>query len=333
MKGAFRILFQIAKVAVALGLLYYLISSGRIDLNSLKLLLEPQTIFVGFACVTLILAVSSERWRVLLKQQNFQMTSLRAIQLTLIGNFFSLFVPGGVGGDVVKAVMIAQNHPQNRAKVALTVLADRIFGLFTMTFLALISFSFETQLFASDSSIQFVFLGLLVLFFGFILTFYLILSAKTGDLRHKVDALLVHRPRLHKLWTAAQSYHLTWKQVFHLVALSAVSQLTTILLFVFIASRLMTEVPSLSVFLFAVPVGFMVTAVPLAPGGIGVGQAAFLYLFSKAMGQESSIGAIGITAFQALQIVFGMIGALLFMVSKHQNARLEVDQDTKHPAS
>lgn len=333
MKSKLKPLIEVAKVSIALGLLYYLFSSGRIDVQSLKTLLEPGIIVVGLACTGAILLLSSERWRLLLQQQKFNVPLIHTFRLTLIGNFFSIFVPGGVGGDLVKAVLIAQNHPQERAKVVLTVLADRILGLFTMTFIALCSFSFEPELLQTENSIRFVFLGLLILFLGFIVTFYMLLSRRAEKLREKVHKLTDRFHRLQKLWVVSQSYHLSTGEIVRLFGLSLISQLTSVVLFMIIASRLLPELPSLSIFMFAVPVGFMVTAIPLAPGGIGVGQAAFFYLFSKAMGEETDIGAIGITAFQALQLFYGVIGAVLFMLLKQKSPQLNLEKEAGTTAS
>lgn len=328
MKKILNSLFQIAKIAIALGLLYYLFSSGRIDVQSLRRLIDPSMITAGILCTGAVLLLSSERWRLLLTQQGFSVSMFQAFRLTLVGTFFSIFVPGGVGGDLIKAVLIAQNHPQNRGKVVLTVLADRVLGLFTMVAIALLSFSFESDLLRTDVSIRFVFAGLMSLFLMFLILFYFLLAQRAEGLRNWVHGLTGRFPRLQKLWVFSQSYRLTASELARLFALSAAAQLTSVLLFTIFASRLVPEMPPIHVFLFAVPVGFMVTAVPLAPGGIGVGQAAFFYLFSKAMGHETDIGAIGITACQALQLLYGIVGAGFFIMMKRASPALAKEVET-----
>lgn len=326
-----NLIVQTLKVALAAGLLYYLFASGRVNLESLKTLLTAPVLIAGLATVGVVLYFASERWRMLLKQQGLPCTRGQAYRLTLIGTFFNFFVPGGVGGDVVKAILIAQNHPEQRGKAVLTVLADRILGLFTMSVLALVAFSFEPALLTREKSFQVIFIGLLVITLGFVVAFWLLLSAKADRLRAAVENILKRIPKLHKLWLFAQTYRLSWKQLLGLASLSFGAQLTQILLFIVVATAQTETLPDLSVFLFAVPVGFMVTAVPIAPAGIGIGQAAFFYLFTKAIGSESDLGVLGITAFQAFQLCFGLIGAVFFVLLKRQNPKLNLDDTEPTP--
>jgi hypothetical protein len=325
-KSLSHITLQLLKAAVALGLLIYLFSSGKVNVESLKALTSPSVIAVGSLTIGFVLLLASERWRILLTHQQLHARMPFAFRLTLIGTFFNFFVPGGVGGDVMKAVLIANNHPQQRGKAVLTVLADRILGLFTMTFLALVSFSFEPALLTKESSFQIVFVGLLVIFTIFLVAFWVLLSKRAEPFRQRVDHLTAKVPKLQKLWLFAQTYRLTFPQLRALVSFSLAAQILQILLFLVVADQLLPEIPPVSVFLFAVPVGFMVTAVPLAPAGIGIGQAAFFYLFSKAVGHETNIGVIGITAFQGFQLLYGLIGAALFVLLKKENPQISIEK-------
>jgi len=65
------------------------------------------------------------------------------------------------------------------------------------------------------------------------------------------------------------------------------------MLFFYQMGRLLAEPGATwNAIMFAVPMGFVVSAVPIAPAGVGVGQVAFLYLFQTYMGNSSSFGAI-----------------------------------------
>lgn len=316
---------QALKIAIAGGLLYFLFHSGRLDWQALKSLATWPVICSGLLITGLVLYLAAERWRILLSQQKLECDSKKAFELTLIGTFFNFFVPGGVGGDVVKAVLIAQKHREQKGQAILTVLADRIFGLFTMVALALVSFVFELELLSREPSFQFIFLGLLILFFAFVSVFWILLSTRTQKLRLMISQLLSRIPKLQKAWKLAESYQLSWPKFLQLLVISATTQIAQVFLFIVVAYTQKPELPPLSVFFFAVPVGFMVTAVPLAPAGIGVGQAAFYYLFSKALGYESNIGVLSITAIQAFQLFYGIIGAFLFSMLKKQNPKLDLE--------
>jgi hypothetical protein len=76
-----------------------------------------------------------------------------------------------------------------------------------------------------------------------------------------------------------------------------------------------TELP-FSMYCFLVPIGVIVQALPISPAGIGVGQAAFFFLFNLSLGKESQIGPTAITTMQILQFVWGIVGAFFYLQRK-----------------
>ena len=48
----------------------------------------------------------------------------------MVGVFYNTFLPGSVGGDLLKAYFIAKEHPERKARAIATVIADRALGLF-----------------------------------------------------------------------------------------------------------------------------------------------------------------------------------------------------------
>ena len=68
------------------------------------------------------------RWFVLVRAQDLPFTMASAFRLGMIGLYFSAFLPGSVGGDIVKAVAIAREQSRRTVAVA-TVILDRVIGL------------------------------------------------------------------------------------------------------------------------------------------------------------------------------------------------------------
>jgi hypothetical protein len=69
------------------------------------------------------------------------------------------------------------------------------------------------------------------------------------------------------------------------------------------------EAPVMSYFLL-VPLGLLVTAIPVSPAGLGVGQVAFLALFHLV---GASQGANLFTLYMASYVVINLTGALLYL--------------------
>jgi uncharacterized membrane protein YbhN (UPF0104 family) len=91
------------------------------------------------------------------------------------------------------------------------------------------------------------------------------------------------------------------------LGISFLSQGLILVSFILLGITLDMGVPLMS-YLVLVPLGLLVTAVPIAPAGLGVGQVAFLALFRMA---GSSQGANLFTLYMAACVLINLVGALL----------------------
>jgi len=71
---------------------------------------------------------SAVRWQLLLAVQGIRITFMESLRLTYIGAFFSNWMPGATGGDVVKAYYVAQ-QTHRKAEAVTIVFFDRFIGL------------------------------------------------------------------------------------------------------------------------------------------------------------------------------------------------------------
>ena len=61
--------------------------------------------------------------------------------MSWVGYFAGIFLPGGAGGDVAKAYLIARARPSGRMHGISTVLVDRFVGLYSLLMLGCASFA------------------------------------------------------------------------------------------------------------------------------------------------------------------------------------------------
>jgi uncharacterized membrane protein YbhN (UPF0104 family) len=81
-----------------------------------------------------------------------------------------------------------------------------------------------------------------------------------------------------------------------------------------------TDMPA-SQFFLVVPLGLVTAAIPISPGGVGVGQAAFFALFKLAAPQYAAAGTDAFTVFQVVYLVVCLTGMYWYVSYK----RLDVD--------
>lgn len=128
------------KLAVAAGLLTWLALSDRLDFTTLW---NPGNDWAWIASSALLLlptiGYASLRYKILLDGLGMPCTFKRALTWTMIGQFFNVAMPSATGGDVVKAYYVVSAYPrEHRAMAVLSVLLDRVLGLFGLFFLALL---------------------------------------------------------------------------------------------------------------------------------------------------------------------------------------------------
>ena len=97
---------------------------------------------------------------------------------------------------------------------------------------------------------------------------------------------------------------------------SFLSQGASILLIYTCGTLIDPNSPDLITFFIIAPIGFMATAIPISPAGVGVGQAAFYFLFKQISGIDNEMGATTITALQAFQFLIGLTGAIFYLQRK-----------------
>ncbi|WP_413290383.1 lysylphosphatidylglycerol synthase transmembrane domain-containing protein [Bdellovibrio sp. HCB337] len=320
-KKAKNLIVQALKVVLALGLIIWLVQSGKLNFKALANLLQPQYLAAGFCLIFANMYLTSERWRMLLQTQDHHQNSWQTFKLTMIGIFFNFAVPGGVGGDLVKAFYFTKDHPESKMIAATSVLMDRVLGLYAMILMALFAMLLDWNHVQDHPTLRLLWTAILILFVVATMGLGMIFSQKLYD-RGSFKRLLLKLPGNSKTTRIYESLHMYGRNYKYLIASVIISLLaqTFSILFMILAgtaSGLGAEMKWQTYFLVA-PLGFMATAVPISPAGVGVGQAAFYFLFNIYTGHPTDLGPTTITALQVAQFLSGLLGAYFYMQRKER---------------
>ena len=300
------------KILLAVALIAYMIHSGHLDLSQLWSLLTPINMALALFFIGLNVFLSAWRWVLLLHARGMKISLKYGYGLYLIGTFFNHALPGSVGGDLVRGYYLVADYPDRKLDSILSVFIDRVLGLYSFFVLTLIAVFFDFDFINSHDHIRViaaisvaVFLGLTILF---MIGFSQRLSQLTGLtwLAGRVGAI-------HKLLSAFLRFGQYRKAIALSVLVSIAAQLSTMFFFYHLAIASGETAISWNAILFAVPMGFVVTAIPISPAGVGVGQVAFQYLFQIYLNKPTTFGATAITAFQLGVACWGLVGAVLYL--------------------
>ena len=122
-------LLGIFQIIITVFFIYYTLS--KIDLNKiLEVIKSADLLFILFASIVYFLSqiISSERLWFILKENNLIISSKENIKLYMIGIFYNFFIPGGVGGDAYKGVLMNKKFQWSLKKIYKLLILDRLIG-------------------------------------------------------------------------------------------------------------------------------------------------------------------------------------------------------------
>ncbi|MGQ9575559.1 MAG: lysylphosphatidylglycerol synthase transmembrane domain-containing protein [Thermoguttaceae bacterium] len=130
-----RLAATLLKIGISVGILAYLALQAQRNEVFAQLAERPKqwgllvaACGVCFAAVTITLV----RWHLLVRALDLPLRLGEALRLGFLGYLVNLAPMGIVGGDLLKAVLLARRQHGHRAEAVASVLVDRLLGLYVM---------------------------------------------------------------------------------------------------------------------------------------------------------------------------------------------------------
>ena len=309
----------IFKFTFAFALIYWLVSSGKLDFNIFKEVLQ-HPFKLAFAGVGLFLTLFVVNFRysiILASRAQVKIPLLKLFRYNWIGVFFNSVLPGSVSGDLVKIFYIKNEDKTLTTKFMLaSIFIDRIFGLSALiVLLGTFSIFNYTELTSYSPDIKKLLDLNLLLFASVIFAFcgvYFFQSLPHRILQPlmKFSFLKKVLPKLLKLWDELCSFK---DKIFILMSLSFFLQALSVITFWFLTESFAVGEFPITYALSIIPIGFVALAIPIAPSGLGVGHAVFHTLLGF-IGISNGADLFNIYFF--VMISFNLLGAIPYLLTK-----------------
>jgi uncharacterized membrane protein YbhN (UPF0104 family) len=245
------------------------------------------------------LATIAARWWFLLRLSAKPMALSRCWVAFMRSQTVGLILPGSVGGDLYRTAE-AVRAGNTVGEAVLSIALDRLVGLWVLILCASSAASLSRGT-ALGRLGPVLFLGAAV---ALPAALGLLLLVRRAPVRLK--ARLVALP---KLWDRARAAPVLGMAPVVLSAVNAALQVGAVLL---LLSRYCDGTIPLGPAALAVALGFVANALPILPGGVGVGEAAFVYLLGTVgIGPEPTLAAT--TTLRLIVYGVAAMGALLFL--------------------
>lgn len=325
--GPFKDWKFLLKLAVVAGLLLVLSKKGFLSLEATREALARLDLVVPGLLLQFVNAVlTAVRWGILLRAQNVRLPWMRVFELQFVGNFFNVALPGAVSGDVVKAYYVGREAPGARAVALSSILMDRVVGVTVLLGISVVTLGIAHFGAAPwVHNLEAALTAFIILCGAMIALFYTVLfwvsekrdpflrilaALEKGALAKPVSSLLrIYRGMRHYGKTGGTRGARAGRSMQSAMLLSVVVHLLSFGSFYFFGRAYGEQIPLLALGI-VVPLGLLVTAIPITPAGVGTGHAAFLWLFALLGSQR---GADIFSLFVLATLLQSALGGLIYL--------------------
>ncbi len=282
----------IAKTIISISLVTFLLK--KIDIASIKNLgwgfIIPSLIAIIIALFSIFLM--SIRWKLLcLKFLNISPKTRILYRYYLIGSFFNIFLPGAIGGDVIRTRMLIKNYKISIKSASFVTISERILGLYGLIVLLCLGMLFRTfpekVLFLSKISSVWIYLMIILIFLVFPITKYIL---------------------------SKRNINIGYKFMISTIIVLLIAQFGDIVIANIFIHYMNVEIPFTAV-MFIMPLVYIATILPISLGGLGVREGTFAGLMLL-YGVPTSTSVLISFSMYLVKVVVGIIGSFIFLKEK-----------------
>jgi hypothetical protein len=235
----------VLKVFISAALIYFIFT--KLNLDEVVVILQGANAF--YLSIALLLVIGSKilaafRLNLYFHQLKVYLTQKSNLKLYLLGMFYNLFLPGGIGGDAYKGYIIKKKFAVDTKKIITVLVLDRLSGLLLIAlYTCILALILQNSPFDDFKILFAIAIPLGVVCYWF-------LNKKFFDYVLPI------------IWKA--------------VAYSALVQLLQLISIFFILKALGIDT-NMVAYLFIFLISSIVSVIPLTIGGIGSREVTFLY--------------------------------------------------------
>ncbi|MBF0296832.1 MAG: flippase-like domain-containing protein [Magnetococcales bacterium] len=305
-----RRVMPILKIVVAGLLVGYLWNQGKLDFSALSVLFASPWRLLGMVLLCMLgYSLTGYRWILLLRALRIHLPCAWGQMVTYIGIFSNLFLPGGnMAGDALRLAYAVRCAPTHRPEALISLFMDRIVGLYAMLVICVAAILINLDAVMRVPVLQGVALAVFAIVLGAPPLGLLLLRFVRGNawLQRVVSApepgrlarILIRLNEIIRLY----GHSAGMLMLAFLLSLLAQGLLLFVLILVGMTLNLGSVGPADHA--FATVWAWIANFIPLTPGGIGVGEAAFDHICR--MLESVPSGA----AYGTIFLVFRMLGIL-----------------------
>jgi uncharacterized protein (TIRG00374 family) len=321
---------------ISAGILIYLFSDPETNFNELlnRDIYWPY-FFIGAGVYIGIMFLGVLRWRLYLLDSEIGFSFKKILQLFYIGLFFNTFLPSMAGGDVVK-LYYGCKETHKRIEFVSATFMDRLTGLasFVVVMMAggLLNIH-KPKLFLPSI----VALGISLVFIIFFISVLYFEKRREGDISvneniiaHENKGLAYYKnlflDKAKKIYVCLMYYRHRRLLIFKALLLTFIIHFLFISFNYYIALSLNYKNIRFLDFFLLIPIISMISSLPIAPNGWGIGEASYKKCFAYT-GMSSADGVVLSIIIRLIITFVGVLGFPFYVMYKNAEDRSQKTED------
>lgn len=301
--------------------------------------IRTSSFILALAMTWVMIFLGVVRWRMVLRVQGLNLSLRHAMKISLVAQFFSAILLGSVGGDLIKAYYAARETHHKKTEAVVTVLVDRLIGMWAMLLFAGImmipNLGYLRHLRELNPKMAAVELLVLAMLAGSTLALFIGFWGGISRQLPQARVWLRKIPKgdmIERSLDACRNFGHHPGFIVKSVALSLIVNVFVVLQMVVLADGMGLNIPPLAMFVTA-PMVVCIAALPITPGGLGPRE----YLYVVMLAGIGIYGATPIPGTAALclsllafaaSLAWSVIGGFVYMGMKHRENLVEVTHDS-----
>jgi len=269
----------------------------------------------GAALAGVAVVLTALRWWIFMQAQDLPVSLGRAVELTMIGNLFSLVSIGGIGGDAARILLLIRDHPRRKLVITMAVMVDHLAGLVTLALLFFVISVARFEALAEQSVLGKSVITFAWFYLGGGLALVLLMSVCASPPVHRKihsNGRFERWPVMKRMPEIYDVYRGKWP-----LGLAGLG-VSLVMLLVYFSSfwcglRAVGGTASAASVIGAMPVIDAISGLPITVAGVGVREKLFEVLMSDLAGVPAETAVAASLAGFACNVLWALLGALFFI--------------------
>ncbi|MBI5301926.1 MAG: flippase-like domain-containing protein [Chloroflexi bacterium] len=310
--------WSFAKIAVSLGVLIFLLTRlNRADL--IERLASAQLLWLGLALALYFCAIllGVLKWHLLVRAQHLAISFRNLATFTFTGLFLGNVLPSNIGGDVVRAAMLAQAGRGTTEAAAISVVVDRLLGLAAFFGVTLISAGLAVGLLTRSTELEAIQTATTIIATAFAIGGAFFFSRRAARQLARIFAIgwfARFKPMALRFYHAIQMYRFNYAALAANIALSTGILVVATLVWYSVARALDLHISLIYFFLFNPLIAF-VLLLPISFNGLGPKEATAVFFFGL-IGVPSEAAFALSLLFHAIVVLTSLPGGVFVVRSR-----------------